>query len=88
MIWVLIVYHIIAHHPKNRAIGTGKGIGKRGLRVIARVGVAFSLTPFLDGEPVAGWAIKGVVAVGEGRGYAMRAYCGAEKFPQQVLLTL
>ena len=88
MVRILIVYHIIAHRPKNRAIGTGKGIGKRGLRVITWMGVALSLTPLFDGKPVAGWAIKGVVAVGEGRGYAMRAYCGAEKFPQQVLLTL
>ena len=85
---IFIVYHIIAHRPKNRAIGTGKGIGKRGLRVIARVGIAFSLTPFLNGQPVAGWAIEGVVAVGEGGRYAMRAYCRAEKFPQQILLAL
>lgn len=85
---ILIIYHVVAHRPKNRAIGAGLGIGERGLRVIAGVGVAFSLTPFLNGQPVAGWAIEGVVAVGEGGGYAMRAYCRAEKFPQQILLAL
>lgn len=85
---ILIVYHVITHRPKNRAIGAGLGIGERGLRVIAGVGIAFSLTPFLDRQPVAGWAIEGVVAVGEGGGYAMCAYCRAEKFSQQILLAL
>ena len=85
---ILIIYHVVAHRPKNRAIGTGRGVGKRGLRVIAGVGIAFSLTPFLDRQPVAGWAIEGVVAVGEGGGYAMCAYCRTEKLPQQILLAL
>lgn len=85
---ILIVYHVVAHRPKNRAIGAGLGIGERGLRVIAGVGIAFSLTPFLDRQPVAGWTIEGVVAVGEGGRYAMCAYCRAEKFPQQILLAL
>ena len=46
---ILIIYHVVAHRPKNRAIGAGQGIGERGLRVIAGMGVAFSLTPFLNG---------------------------------------
>ena len=52
------------------------------------MGVAFSLTPFLDGQPVACWAVEDVIAIGEGRGYAMAANGGAEKVAESILFSL
>lgn len=88
VVWILIVYYVVAHCPENCAIGAGLGIGKGRLWVVARVGIAFSLTPFLDGQPVACWAVKDVIAIGECRGYTMTANSGAEKVAESVLLSL
>ena len=88
MVWVLIVDDVVAHRPKNCAIGAGLGIGKGRLWVIARVGVAFSLTPFLNRQPIACWTIEDVIAISEGGGYAMTANGGAEKVAESILLSL
>lgn len=88
MVWILIVDDVVAHRPEDCAIGAGLGIGEGRLWVVTRVGVAFSLTPFLDGQPVACWAVEDVIAIGEGRGYAMAANGGAEKVAESILLSL
>lgn len=88
MVWILIVYYVVAYCPEDRAIGAGLGIGKGRLWVVARVGIAFSLTPFLDGQPVACWAVKDVIAIGEGGGYAMTTNGGAEKVAESILFSL
>lgn len=88
MVWILIVDDIVADGPKNRAIGAGRRIGKGRLRIVARVWVAFSLTPFLDGQPVACWTIEDVIAIGKSGGYAMTTNGGAEKVAESILLSL
>lgn len=88
VVWIFVINYIITHRPKNCAIGAGRRIGKRRLWVVARVGVAFSLTPFLDRQPVARWAVKDVIAIGEGRGYAMAANSGTEQVAKSVLFSL
>lgn len=88
MVWILIVDDVVAYRPEDRAIGAGRRIGKRRLWVVARVGVAFSLTPFFDGQPVACWTIEDVIAIGEGRGYAMAANSGTEEVAKSVLFSL
>ena len=88
MVWVFIVDDVVAYCPEDRAIGAGLGIGKGRLRVVARMGIAFSLTPFLDGQPVACWAVEDVIAIGEGGGYAMTTNGGAEKVAESVLFSL
>ena len=88
MVWVFVINYVVAYCPEDRAIGAGLGIGKGGLWVIARVGVALSLTPFLDGQPVACWTIEDVIAIGEGRGYAMTANGRAEKVAESILFSL
>lgn len=88
MIWILIVDDVVADGPENCAIGAGRCIGKRRLRIIARMGMAFSLTPFFDGKPVACWTVEDVIAIGECGGYAMAANGGAEKVAESVLLSL
>ena len=88
MVWILIVDDVVAHCPEDCAIGAGLGVGKGRLRVVARVGVAFSLTPFLDGQPIACWTIEDVIAIGKSGGYAMAANGGAEKVAESVLLSL
>ena len=88
VVWVFVINYVVAHRPKNCAIGAGLGVGKGRLRVVARVGVAFSLTPFLDGQPIACWTIEDVIAIGKSGGYAMAANGGAEKVAESVLLSL
>lgn len=88
VVWVLIVDDVVAHRPKNCAIGAGRRIGKGRLWVIARVGVAFSLTPFLDGQPVACWTVEDVIAIGKSGGYAVIANGRAEKVAKSVLFSL
>lgn len=88
MVWVFIVDDVVAHHPEDRAIGAGLGIGKGRLRIVARVGITFSLTPFLDGQPVACWAVKDVIAISEGRGHTMTANGGTEQVAESILLSL
>lgn len=88
MVWILIVDDVVAHRPKNRAIGAGLRIGKGRLWVVARMGIAFSLTPFLDGQPVACWAVKDVIAIGKCGGYAVATNGGAEKVAEGILLSL
>ena len=88
MVWVFVINYVVAHRPKNCAIGAGLGVGKGRLWVVARVGVAFSLTPFLDGQPIACWTIEDVIAIGKSGGYAMAANGGAEKVAESVLLSL
>ena len=88
MVWVFIVDDVVAHRPKNCAIGAGLRIGKGRLWVVTRVGVAFSLTPFLDGQPVACWTIEDVIAIGQSGGYAVIANGRAEKIAKSVLFSL
>ena len=88
MVWVFVINYVVAHRPEDCAIGAGLGIWKRRLRIVARVGIAFSLTPFLDGQPIACWAVEDVIAIGKCRGYAMAANGGAEKVAKSILLSL
>ena len=88
VVWIFIVDDVVADGPENCAIGAGLGVGKRRLRIIARMGMAFSLTPFFDGKPVACWTVEDVIAIGECGGYAMAANGGAEKVAESVLLSL
>lgn len=88
VVWVFVINYIIAHCPEDRAIGAGRRIGKRRLWVIARMGVAFSLTPFFDGQPVACWTIEDVIAIGKGGRYAVIANGRAEKVAKSVLFSL
>lgn len=88
VVWVFIVDDIVAHRPENCTIGAGLRIGKRRLRIVARMGVAFSLTPFLDGQPVACWAVEDVIAIGECGGHTMTANSGAEKVAKSILFSL
>lgn len=88
VVWVLIVDDVVAHRPKNCAIGAGLRIGKRRLRIVARVGVAFSLTPFLDGQPVACWTIEDVIAIGKSGGYTMTTNGRAEEVAKSILFSL
>lgn len=88
MVWVFVINYVVAYCPEDCAVGAGLGIGKRRLRVVARVRVAFSLTPFLNGQPVACWAVEDVIAIGEGRGYAMTTNGGAEKVAESILFSL
>ena len=88
VVWILIVDDVVAHRPKNCAIGAGRRIGKRRLWVVARMGVAFSLTPFLDGQPVACWTIEDMIAIGKSGGYTMTANSGAEEVAESVLFSL
>lgn len=88
VVWILIVDDVVAYRPENCAIGAGLGIGKGRLWVVARVGVAFSLTPFLDGQPIACWTIEDVIAIGECRGYTMAANGGTEQVAKSILLSL
>lgn len=88
MVWILIVNYVVAYCPEDRAIGAGLGTGKGRLWVVARMGVAFSLTPFLDGQPVACRAVEDVIAISEGGRYAMTANGGAEKVAESILLSL
>lgn len=88
VVWVFVINYIIAHRPEDRAIGAGRRIGKRRLWVIAWVGVAFSLAPFLDRQPVACWTIEDVIAIGKGGRYAVIANGRAEKVAKSVLFSL
>lgn len=88
VVWVFVINYIIAHRPEDRAIGAGRRIGKRRLRIVARVGVALSLTPFLDGQPVACWTIEDVIAIGKGGRYAVIANGRAEEVAKSVLFSL
>ena len=88
MVWVFVINYVVAYCPEDRAIGAGLGIGKGRLWVVARMGVTFSLTPFLDGQPVACWAVEDVIAISEGGGYAMTTNGGAEKVAESILLSL
>lgn len=88
VVWVFVINYVVAYCPEDRAIGAGRRIGKGRLWVIARVRVAFSLTPFLDRQPVACWTVEDVIAIGEGRGYTMAANGGAEKVAESILLSL
>ena len=88
VVWVFVINYVVAHCPKNCAIGAGLGVGKGRLWVVARMGVTFSLTPFLDGQPVACWAVEDVIAIGEGGGYTMAANGGAEKVAESILFSL
>lgn len=88
MVWILIVDDVVADGPKNCAIGAGRRIREGRLRVVARVGVAFSLTPFLDRQPVACWTVEDVIAIGECRGYAVIANGRPEKVAKSVLFSL
>ena len=88
MVWVFVINYVVAYCPEDRAIGAGLGIWKRRLRIVARVGIAFSLTPFLDRKPVACRAIEDVIAISECGGYTMTANGGAEKVAESVLLSL
>ena len=88
MVWVFVINYVVAYCPEDRAIWAGLGIGKGRLWVIARVGVAFSLTPFLDGQPVACWTIEDVIAISKSGGYAMAANGGTEKVAESILLSL
>ena len=88
MVWVFVINYVVAYCPEDRAIGAGRRIGKRRLRVVAWMGIAFSLTPFLDGQPVACWAVEDVIAIGEGGGYAMTTNGGAEKVAESILFSL
>lgn len=88
VVWVLIVDDVVAYCPEDRAIGAGLRIGKGRLWVVARVGVAFSLTPFLDGQPVACWTIEDVIAIGECGGHTMTTNSGTEKVAKSILFSL
>ena len=88
MVWVFVINYIIAHCPEYRAIGAGRRIGKGRLWVIARVWVAFSLTPFLDGQPVACWTVEDVIAISKGGRYAVIANGRAEEIAKSVLFSL
>ena len=88
MIWILIVDDVVADGPENCAIRAGLGIGKRRLWIITWMGMAFSLTPFLDGKPVACWTVKDVIAIGECGGYTMATDGGAEEVAESILLSL
>ena len=88
MVWILIVDDVVADGPKNCAIGAGRRIREGRLRVVAWMGVAFSLTPFLDGQPVACWAVKDVIAIGKGGRYTVIANGRAEKVAKSVLFSL
>lgn len=88
VVWVLIVYHVVAHRPEDCAIGAGRSIGKGRLRIVAWMGVAFSLTPFLDGQPVACWTVEDVIAISESRGYAVIANGRAEEVAKSILFSL
>ena len=88
MVWVFVINYIITHCPKNCAIGAGRRIWKRRLRVVAWMGIAFSLTPFLDGQPVACWTVEDVIAISESRGYAVIANGRAEEVAKSVLFSL
>lgn len=88
VVWVFVINYVVAYRPEDRAIGAGLGIGKRRLWVVARMGVAFSLTPFLDGQPVACWTIEDVIAIGECGGYTMTTNGGAEEVAESILFSL
>lgn len=88
VVWVFVINYVVAHRPKNCAIGAGRRIWKRRLRIVARMGIAFSLTPFLDGQPVACWAVEDVIAIGKSGGYAMAANGRAEEVAESILLSL
>lgn len=88
VVWVFIVDDVVADGPENCAIGASLGIGKRRLWVVAWMGVAFSLAPFLDGQPVACWAVEDVIAIGKSGGYTMTANGGTEKVAESVLFSL
>lgn len=88
MVWVFVVDDVVAHRPKNCAIGAGRRIRKGRLWVIARMGVAFSLTPFLDGQPVACWTVEDVIAIGKGGRYTVIANGRAEEVAKSVLFSL
>lgn len=88
VVWVFVINYVVAHRPEDCAIGAGLGIGKGRLRVVARVGIAFSLTPFLDRQPVACWAVEDVIAIGECGGYTMTANGRTEKVAKSVLFSL
>ena len=88
MVWILIVDDVVAHRPEDRAIRAGLRIGKRRLWVVARVGVAFSLTPFLDGQRVACRAVEDVITISECGGHTMTANSGTEKVAESVLFSL
>ena len=88
MVWVFVINYVVAHRPENCAIGAGRSIGKRRLRVVAWMGVAFSLTPFLDGQPVACWAVEDMIAIGKSGGYTMIANGRTEKVAKSVLFSL
>lgn len=88
VVWILIVDDVVADGPENCAIGTGLGIGKRRLWIIAWMGMAFSLAPLFDRKPVACWAVEDVIAIGECGGHTMAANGGAEKAAESILLSL
>lgn len=88
VVWILIVDDVVAYCPEDRAIGPGLGIREGRLWIVTRVGVAFSLTPFLDGQPVACWTIEDVIAIGKCGGYTMTANSGAEEVAESVLFSL
>lgn len=88
VVWVFVINYVVAYCPEDCAIGAGRRIGKRRLWVIARVGVAFSLTPFLDGQPVSCWTIEDVIAISKGGRYAVIANGRAEEVAKSVLFSL
>lgn len=88
MAWVFVINYVVAYCPEDRAIGAGLRIGKRRLWVVARVGIAFSLTPFLDRKPVACWTVEDVIAIGECGGHTMTANGGAEQVAESILFSL
>lgn len=88
VVWVFVINYVVAYCPENCAIRAGRRIGKRRLWVVARVGIAFSLTPFLDGQPVACWTVEDVIAIGECGGYTMTTNGRAEKVAKSVLFSL
>lgn len=88
VVWVFVINYVVAYCPEDRAIGAGLSIRKRRLWVVARMGIAFSLTPFLDGQPVACWAVEDMIAIGEGGGYTMTTNSGTEKVAESVLFSL
>lgn len=88
MVWILIVDDVVADGPEDCAIGAGRRIREGRLRVVAWMGIAFSLTPFLDGQPVACWTIEDVIAIGKSGGYTVIANGRTEKVAESILFSL
>lgn len=88
VVWVFVINYVVAHRPENCAIGAGRSIREGRLRVVAWMGIAFSLTPFLDGQPVACWTIEDVIAIGKSGGYAMTTNGRTEEAAKSILFSL